>query len=311
MDLKQADFETTIRNAIEAVSVSASAKQIAIDFVAPAEPCLLRADHERLQQVVWNLLSNAVKFTDAHGVIRLELSCDGAAATLTVTDTGRGIDPQFLPFVFDRFKQADSSTTRRVGGLGLGLSIVRHIVELHGGTVVAQSAGLGRGASFTIHVPAAAQPAGIEAQPMPAPDSERARLSGTTRALSDVRVLVVDDETDTRELVQTVLAQAGAVVEAADSVREALDVLARFAPDVIVSDVGMPDEDGYSLMRRVRALEVAEIRNVPAIALTAYTRSADRAKALAAGFTTHLGKPLNVAELVSAVAKLARDAITT
>jgi CheY-like chemotaxis protein len=209
-----------------------------------------------------------------------------------------------LPFVFDRFKQADSSTTRRVGGLGLGLAIVRHIVELHGGSVVAHSDGLGHGAAFTITVPTAAR-AGISEAPAPtSTDSERERPSGTVYALSGVRVLVVDDETDTRELVQTVLAQAGAVVEAAGSARAALELLTRFTPQVIVSDVGMPDEDGYGFMRHVRALETEALQSVPAIALTAYTRNADRAKALAAGFTTHLGKPINVSELIGTVAKL-------
>jgi PAS domain S-box-containing protein len=304
LDLELADFVATIRNAIEVVGASAQAKQIAIDFAAPSEPCLLMADHERLQQVAWNLLSNAVKFTEPAGVITLTLACERTGVSLTVADTGRGIDPQFLPFVFDRFKQADSSTTRRVGGLGLGLAIVRHIVELHGGSVVAHSDGLGRGAAFTITVPTAARARISEAPAPPAIASERERPSGTIYALSDVRLLVVDDETDTRELVQTVLAQAGAVVEAAGSAREALELLTRFTPEVIVSDVGMPDEDGYAFMRHVRALEDEALRRVPAIALTAYTRSADRAKALAAGFTTHLGKPINVSELIGTVAKL-------
>jgi len=310
LDLKSADYVATIRNAIEVVSASANAKQIAIMFAAPSAPCFLIADHERLQQVVWNLLSNAVKFTDPAGTITLALRCTDGSVSLTVADTGRGIDPQFLPFVFDRFKQADSSTTRRVGGLGLGLAIVRHIVELHGGSAVAQSAGPGRGASFTINLPTVAQSAVAETPTVEATDSAHARPAPSAHALAGVRVLVVDDETDTRELVQTVLAQAGATVEAAGSAREALAVLTRFIPQIIVSDVGMPGEDGYSFMRRVRALETAEVRTVPAIALTAYTRSADRAKALAAGFTTHLGKPINVAELVSVVAQLAGQSVT-
>jgi CheY-like chemotaxis protein len=225
--------------------------------------------------------------------------------SLAVSDSGSGIDAQFLPYVFDRFKQADSSTTRRVGGLGLGLAIVRHIVELHGGRVVADSAGLGQGATFTMTLPLSAQHAvsHTRAQAPPAIADPQVTVSATS--LQGVRVLVVDDEADTRDLLHTVLTNAGATVDAAATAATAYDVLQRFHPHVLVSDVGMPDEDGYAFMQRVRALPSSRSGRVPSIALTAYTRGADRSRALAAGFSAHLAKPVNVADLVGTVAKLA------
>jgi PAS domain S-box-containing protein len=305
LDLKPADLLATIRNAIEVVGASANAKQIAIDFTPPVESCVVTADHERLQQVVWNLLSNAVKFTEKGGRISVSVRCSSVFVSLAVSDTGSGIDAQFLPYVFDRFKQADSSTTRRVGGLGLGLAIVRHIVELHGGRVVVDSAGLGRGATFTVTLPVSAQHAAAQTRALAPPAIADPQVNVSSSSLQGVRVLIVDDEADTRELLLTVLTNAGAAVDCAASAASAFDALQRFHPHVLVSDVGMPDEDGYAFMQRVRTLPPNRSGMVPSIALTAYTRSTDRSKALSAGFSAHLAKPVNVADLVGTVAKLA------
>jgi len=311
LELEAADLCATIRNAIEVVMPSAGAKGIAIELAAPNEPCTIVGDHERLQQVVWNLLSNAVKFTGSGGTITVSLQPEATAVALSVTDTGAGIDPEFIPYAFDRFKQADGSTTRRVGGLGLGLAIVRHIVELHGGRAVAYSAGLGQGASFTIVLPIQAKVAAVQDAPrFISRDSTGPAAELAEPSLTGVRVVLVDDEADTRELLQTVLIQAGASVEVAGTASEGLALLQAIRPHVLISDIGMPIEDGYSFIRRVRALEATPLRDIPALALTAYTRGADRGKALAVGFTAHLGKPVRPRELVRAVAKLTRDSRT-
>jgi CheY-like chemotaxis protein len=221
---------------------------------------------------------------------------------LSVKDTGKGIDAAFLPFVFDRFKQADSSITRRVGGLGLGLALVRHIVELHGGQVAAASDGPGTGATFTIRLPIRAMLPASET-PLPAPVS--VRNAQTVRELSGIRVLAVDDEPDARDLIGAVLEQAGAVVETAPSAALGFEAFKRFRPDVLVSDIGMPDEDGFTFMRRIRALSSAEGGKVPSLALTAFASEEDRGKAIGAGYTTHLGKPVSPDALATAVANLA------
>jgi CheY-like chemotaxis protein len=266
----------------------------------------LIADPDRLRQVIWNLLSNAAKFTSDGGRIDLGVRTAGTTFELTVSDTGRGIDPEFLPYVFDRFKQADGSSTRRVGGLGLGLSIVRHLVELHGGQVSASSPGLGHGATFVVILPVRSPAPAAEQRPSE-PESVRAISTDTPplpSSLKGLRVLVVDDEEDARELVLTVLAQADAIVATAASVAEGIEALQRFRPDILVSDIGMPDEDGYSFMRRIKALS-GWGGGIPSIALTAYTRNEDKKKALALGYTTHIGKPVRPEDLVAAVAKLA------
>jgi PAS domain S-box-containing protein len=301
LEQQRADLVSIAREAIEVVRPSAVAKQIAIELDADPASCIVVGDPERLQQVVWNLLSNAVKFTDARGSICIAIRQQASHAVLSVSDTGRGIEPEFLPFVFDRFKQADASTTRRFGGLGLGLALVRHIVELHGGLASAESAGLGKGSTFKVTLPVAAllPPTASEtAASASGPVSERGLLRG-------IRVLVVDDEADARELLAAVLSEARAVVETAASAAEAFAALGRFQPHVVVSDIGMPEEDGYSFMRRVRALDAADGGGVPSIALSAYTRNEDRTKAAAAGFTTHIGKPVSPDGIVAAVQNLA------
>ena len=305
LELAPSDLEAIVSDAIDVVRASALAKRISIEFEPVTDDARFVGDPERLQQVVWNLLSNAVKFTEPDGSVRIRLRREGSRLVLSVTDSGVGIEPSFLPYAFDRFKQADSSTTRRVGGLGLGLAIVRHIVELHGGQVSATSPGVGLGATFTISLPVRAlsesprpsAPAGQEVVDSP---TERQRVS-----LSGVRVLVVDDEPDARELVGLALSDAGARIETAGSAREALKVIEGFRPHVLVSDVGMPEMDGYELMRQVRALE-PKIGAIPAVALTAYTRTSDKMKAISAGFTMHVGKPVSPEELVAVVENLAR-----
>ncbi|HEY6562550.1 MAG TPA: PAS domain S-box protein [Polyangiaceae bacterium] len=304
IDPQPADLVPILNQAIEIVRPSADAKQISIAFAEAGATYPLVADAERLQQVAWNLLSNAVKFTDKGGAIEVEILQHNSSLVLQVTDTGRGIEADFMPYVFDRFKQADASTTRRFGGLGLGLSLVRHIVELHGGSVAVKSEGPGKGSTFAITLPVRAvmQDPRRDSAPSPEPKSG---VTASPGALQDVRVLVVDDDADARELLTFVLQGVGAVVEASASAAEGFAALRRFRPQVLVSDIGMPDEDGYAFARRVQRLAPEEGGGIPTIALTAYTRSEDRTKALAAGFTTHIGKPVNPDDLVAAVANLA------
>ncbi|MGE5788241.1 MAG: ATP-binding protein, partial [Myxococcales bacterium] len=303
LDVKPTDVVTITREAIEVVRPSASAKQINIEFKPERDFCLLAADPDRLQQVVWNLLSNAVKFTDSKGNIWVSLRQEGSNVVLSVQDSGRGIDAEFLPYVFDRFRQADASITRRVGGLGLGLALVRHIVELHGGRAFAMSDGLGHGATFTITLPILAVIPNVLRAPRA---QELAAVAPVGDAnLAQIRVLVVDDEPDARELILTVLTQAGATVRVAGSVSEAWSIFREFLPDILVSDIGMPDEDGYSLMRKIRGLPAEMGGNTPALALTALARDEDRNRAIAAGYDAHLGKPVKPEELAKAVARVA------
>jgi PAS domain S-box-containing protein len=294
-----------VNDAIEVVRPSASAQGITIELDVPGEPLMLVADAQRLQQVMWNLLSNAVKFNVPSGRILVRVEQSASQVVITVQDNGKGIELAFLPYVFDRFKQADGSTTRRYGGLGLGLAIVRHIVELHGGTVAVSSLGPGSGSTFTVSLP-------LRASLPPVPRSERPSLIpssgkvGKRVSLSGVRVLVVDDERDARELLDVVLRQAGAEVCSAASVSEALGMLSQFPADIVVSDIGMPEQDGYALMQRLRASPAHSA--IPAIALTAYTRVDDKTRALSLGFTAHVGKPVNPDELMATIAQLTAGA---
>ncbi|RYZ02331.1 MAG: PAS domain S-box protein [Myxococcales bacterium] len=307
LELKPVDLAQLVGDSLEAVRTSAAAREVKLELERPPEPVVLVGDAERLQQVMWNLLSNAVKFTEHGGHVRVRLEQMRAQLVVTVTDDGKGIEPEFLPYVFDRFKQADSSTTRRFGGLGLGLAIVRHIVELHGGRASVSSAGLGRGSTFEVVLPIRA----TAPIPSPGPDAEDRPLplerQVARRRLEGVRVLVVDDEVDARELLHLVLGDAGATVQTAGTAAAALARLSAGVPDVVVSDIGMPEEDGYAFIRRVREAG-APAAHVPAIALTAYTRAADRAKALSMGFSAHVGKPVSPVELIELVATLAMKA---
>ena len=307
IEMKPVDLIVIIGDAIEAVRPSAVARDIQLEIQGSSEPWRLIGDAERLQQVMWNLLSNAVKFNVAGGRIRIKLERGGGQLSVSIADDGKGIEPEFLPYVFDRFKQADGSTTRRHGGLGLGLAIVRHIVELHGGHVQAASPGPGQGSTFTIWLPVRATIAPSEPPPSTAARPEASSAPTAPPELAGVHVLVVDDERDARELLELVLTRSGARVSTAGSVSSALTLLESATPDVIVSDVGMPEEDGYSFMRRVRQL-AGPAATIPAIALTAYTRRDDERQALAMGFSMHLGKPVDPDELTALVRLLAPNA---
>lgn len=266
-------------------------------------------DPNRLQQVFWNLLSNSIKFSPRGGRVQVLLERINSHLEVSVIDTGEGIEPAFLPHVFDRFRQADATTTRRHGGLGLGLAIVKQLVELHGGTIRAKSPGKGQGSTFIVALPlTVVHP---ESEPMPErrhPSAPSAPTSEDTCVeIAGVRVLVVDDEPDARTLLRRLLEECDAKVSTASTAVEAFSLLRSERPDVLVSDVGMPGEDGYALIGRVRALSDAEGGRTPAIALTAYARSEDRVKAVLAGFQHHLAKPVEPAELIAMVASLLND----
>lgn len=305
LDVGPVDLEPVVRAALEAVAPAAEAK--GVELATVVEPSVLRisGDAGRLQQVVWNLLSNAVKFTPAGGKVTTVLARSEDHAVIRVSDTGKGIRAEFLPYVFERFHQADSATTRLHGGLGLGLAIVRHLVELHGGTVSVVSAGEGRGATFSVALPMRVELSlpRYESARAGTPPPEPAEVA--TTILAGVRVLVVDDQEDARDLIVAALEHHGARVVAAASAGEAMSALIREKPDVLVSDVAMPGEDGYSLMRQVRALAPDPVADVPALAVTAYARREDRTRALASGYRAHLSKPVEPARLARAVAGLA------
>jgi CheY-like chemotaxis protein len=259
--------------------------------------------------VVWNLLFNAVKFTPEGGRVEVRLERVDSHAKITVSDTGKGISAEFLPYVFERFRQADSTTAREHGGLGLGLAIVRQLVELHGGTIRAESQGEGHGATFSVDLP-------LMAVRMEAAEVEReyqraggGRSTERGSALEGLRVLVVEDAADSREIIRAVLMQGGAEVRTSASTREALEVLDQWRPDVLMSDIGMPNEDGYALIHKVRALAEDRGGRIPAAALTAYVKTEDRKRVLAAGYQMHVAKPVGPAELITAVADLSKLAV--
>jgi CheY-like chemotaxis protein len=305
LETSPVDLARVAELALEAVRPTADAKGVELVASTRSEGALVIGDADRLQQVIWNLLTNAVKFTSRGGRVELSLQRLGSQLELRVADTGEGISSAFLPFVFERFRQADASLSRAHGGLGLGLAIVRHLVELHGGLVRAESPGEGRGATFSFALPIArvtGDPGALAIEPRRSQSSERPPES----CLTGLRVLVVDDEVDTRELIATVLLASGAIVDTAASAESALESLHRSgAPDVIVSDIGMPGNDGYELIRRVRALPTESGGRTPAIALTAYARAEERVRALAAGFDEHVAKPVEPPELVRVIGSLA------
>ena len=259
------------------------------------------ADEDRLQQILWNLLLNAVKFTAPEGTVSLAARRTAAGIELVVTDTGEGIDPDFLPYVFDRFRQADGSTTRIHGGLGLGLSIVRHLAELHGGTVRAESDGLGRGASFTVTLPAEAASMNDDPREVPISTPSASRRVEEKRPLDGRSVLVLDDDPDMRELLAMILEDAGAVVRACSSVAAAMESLDGQIADVAISDLAMPGEDGFAFVRRVRCEARELVRAIPLVAMTAYARAEDKRRVLEAGFDRHVAKPIEPEELVAAL----------
>jgi signal transduction histidine kinase len=294
-----------VEAAIESVRLAANAKGVRLQLALEPIGDEILGDRDRLQQVVWNLLSNAIKFTPRDGLVAVQLHGAGGHVEIAVTDSGQGIRPDFMPYVFERFRQADVSITRALGGLGLGLAIARHLVELHGGTIAAHSEGLGRGAVFTVRFPVAAARTRQASEPGagPAPDPEPPAYVDA-RDLRGLEVLVVDDEQDAREVLTEILHRAHARVTVAASAAEAMDLLARTHPAILVSDIGMPHEDGFTLMRRVRALPENRGGRIPAVALTAYARTVDRQQAMMAGYDSHVRKPVDPAELVGIVADL-------
>jgi PAS domain S-box-containing protein len=308
LDVRPFEIETAFQAAIDVVRPSAQAKHVALQVVMDGNHTMIFGDATRLQQAIWNLLSNAVKFTDAGGHIEAKLTHTLDEAEISVTDSGIGIDPQFLPYLFERFRQADSSSTRRYGGLGLGLAIVRHVVEMHGGRVSAVSSGEGRGATFKITLPLMANLQAPHAEVRPLESTPAAPAAGTPeetiQTLDHVRVLVVEDDADTLDVLKAVLNNYGADVVTATSAREAIDTFEHWQPDVLVSDLAMPDQDGYQLIRQLRSRDPDHGGNTPAVALTAYARNEDRTRALAAGFQMHLAKPIAPRELIAALASL-------
>ncbi|MBS1810644.1 MAG: PAS domain S-box protein [Acidobacteria bacterium] len=310
LEVSPVPIAQVVEEAVESVRPTADAKGVRLQMVLDTKTNLVAGDAHRLQQVIWNLLSNAIKFTPRDGRVQITLARINSHIEIVISDNGQGISPEFLPHVFERFRQADSSTKRNFGGLGLGLAIVRHLVELHGGTVSAASAGLGQGATFNVRLPLAIMREGeklLDAQQPPHiyPAVEGNVPCDIEQELTNVRVLIVDDEADARELLQVVLEQCGAEVQAVASVRAAMETLRQWPPDVLVSDIGMPGEDGYALIRQIRSLPSPEGGRIPAAALTAYARSEDRLRALKAGFQTHVAKPVEPMELVAVVASLA------
>jgi signal transduction histidine kinase/ActR/RegA family two-component response regulator len=307
LNIGPADVASIINAAIDSVQPAATSKAIEIEVTLDPLIRHIAADANRLQQIVWNLLANAIKFTPPGGHVNVSLKRKAANVQITVSDTGKGIDPAFVPFIFDRFRQEDASTTRSYGGLGLGLSIVRHLAELHGGTVEAYSGGEGKGATFTILLP--------NLRPADKPKTRKIRstssaVAGNENLLLPVpsiagrRILLVDDDADTLRMLSEVLSERCAVVESANSVQEAIEILARFQADVVVSDLAMPEKDGYSLIETIRGRETEATGLLQAIALTALVRIEDRARALSAGFNMFLAKPVQPNELISAIANL-------
>ncbi|WP_088891260.1 PAS domain S-box protein [Leptolyngbya ohadii] len=295
LNVAPVNLAATIRGAIETVRLAAEAKSIQFEATLAPDVGQIWGDSTRLQQVVWNLLSNAVKFTSPGGQVNIRLEHVDSFAQITVSDTGQGIAPEFLPYVFDYFRQADGATTRKFGGLGLGLAIVRHLVELHGGTVKADSLGERQGATFTIRLP-------LLHTPLPA--NQDGRSPQQSLDLSNIKILVVDDEPDTRDLVAFVLEQQGAQVTAATSAHEALLVLPQVKPDVLLSDIGMPEMDGYMLIQQVRALTPDQGGQIPAIAFTAYAGDTNQQQVMAAGFQKYISKPIEPEVLVQTIVHL-------
>ena len=306
LDVQPVELPLIVDNAVATVQPAADAKQVRVQTIVDPRVGPVSGDPGRLQQVVWNLLTNAVKFTPKKGRVHVRLERVNSHIEIVVSDTGIGIGPDFLPYVFERFRQAEAGTTRRTGGLGLGLAIVRHIVEMHGGTVEASSAGEGQGATFRVRLPLMiVQPEAVEPR-REHPRTERREALTGLGDLSGVHVFAIDDEEDALNLLRVVLEAAGAEVTTENSPEAALERIAEVRPDVLVVDLGMPGIDGFELITRVRQARDKAIRRIPAAALTAFARSDDRTKALRSGFEMHLAKPVDPGELVASVATLAR-----
>ncbi|MEW5860569.1 MAG: ATP-binding protein [Cyanobacteriota bacterium] len=314
LTVRSMELIPVIESAINTVRPAADAKNIQVHLLLDTFVGSISGDPDRLQQIIWNLLTNAIKFTPQGGRVQVYLQGDRSHVEISISDTGEGISAEFLPYVFDRFRQADNSITRPYAGLGLGLAIVRHLVELHGGTVRAESPGEGQGSTFIVKLPLI-NTARVEKRTK---EEEESLLSPQSSALNPqenphctlwkstldgLQILIVDDEADARELLMSILEQYGAEVIAVASVEKAIATIQQSKPDVLISDIGMPNEDGYSLIRRVRALE-AEQGQIPSVALTAYARVDDQKAALSAGFQSHVAKPVDPAELIAVVTSL-------
>ena len=306
LDLNPLNFTAVVEAAVDALRPTADVKDIKLSTQFTPGECLVKGDPNRLRQVIWNLLSNAIKFTSRGGSVNLDLRCVESNARLTVSDTGEGIAETFLPYVFERFRQAEASISRKQGGLGLGLAVVRHLVELHGGMIAAESDGLGRGSTFTVDLPLAQErrdPARAEERRR---EVERRRSRSNRVRLDGVHVLLVEDDDDSRKLLSTMLKRYGAKVTSTKSAAEALNVFSETLPDLLISDIGMPDEDGYELIRKLRRLAPEKGGLTPAIALTGYASRKDRERALEAGYHKHMAKPVEQVEMIAAIASLTR-----
>jgi CheY-like chemotaxis protein/two-component sensor histidine kinase len=304
LDVQAVRLQEVIHAAVEAVRPSADAKRLRIRTMLDSALGQTRGDPNRLQQVMWNLLTNAVKFTPGGGFIQVVLQKVNSQVEIAVQDNGAGISTDFLPHVFDRFRQADASTSRRYGGLGLGLSIVKNLVELHGGSVRVLSAGEGQGSTFIVSLPIVAVDLGHSLQmSVRAQDTERDTEAIELPRLDNLRILVVDDEPDGRALLARILHERGAVPVCTGSAQVALESLQNHTFDLLLSDIGMPEMDGYALIRRVRSLSTP-MKSIPAIAVTAYARPEDRQRSLLAGYQMHISKPVETPELIAAIASL-------
>ncbi len=306
LNVQPVEFPDIVRSAVDAITPAADAKGVRVETVLDPAATPISGDPERLQQVMWNLLSNAVKFTNRGGKVQVRLERVNSHVEVAVSDTGIGISPEFLPHVFERFRQADAGISRARGGLGLGLSIARQLTEMHGGTIDVSSGGVDQGATFRVKIPVMIVHPVREKAARVHPRSAAGAPQIVMPNLGDIRVLAVDDEADALALVSEVLQAAGALVSTATSADDALKSLEAEVPDVVIADLGMPHVDGFQFIDRVRRHHNAGVRGVPAAALTAYARSEDRTKALSAGFQIHLAKPIDPAELVTTIASLAR-----
>jgi hypothetical protein len=304
LDLHQVSFSSVVEAAVDSARPAAEAKSIRLKAMLSSTSDIVNADSARLQQVVWNLLTNAIKFTPKGGQVQVVLQRVNSHLELNVSDTGIGIPSNYLPHVFDRFSQKDSSTTRAFGGLGLGLAICKQLVELHGGTISAASQGEGSGATFSVHLPISIAHLDHQGTPRnhPTTETHSSEMLSLPR-LDHVHVFVVDDEPDARDLLRTVLEDQGAKVTVFASAENALDALKMSKPTVLVCDVGMPKTDGYQLIRKLRA-EESRGERIPALALTAFARAEDRKRSLVAGYQAHLAKPFDVGELILVIADL-------
>lgn len=310
LDVQAVDLPRVVSDAVDTLRPAAEAKQIRLQTILDPRAAPVSGDPDRLQQIVWNLLSNAVKFTPKQGLVQVRLERVNSHVEIVVSDNGSGISPDFLPHIFERFRQADSATTREHGGIGLGLAIVRHLVELHGGTIDAESGGRETGATFRVRLPLMIVHRQVPVERRVPPASDAAPVSGELPDLTGLIVLAVDDDTDARALICETLQMRGARVTAVDSAEAAFDSLGRTRADVLITDIGMARTDGFDLIKRVRQSPDPAIRDLPATALTAYARAEDRMKSLQNGFQMHLAKPVDPAELVIAVAVLAKRTLT-